>query len=219
MFKRSVVLLCVVISFVFSVPSQASETSVREVSVDQLKKVLLTLPWSISDHEEKAPAREARALKMSQALVESAKEELSSRDRRALIAAVVSIWWSETRFSHEVHRGEPSRWGSDDGRAKCFGQLHVGRVGIQIQEGETLQEFRVRQHEAWQALAGTDFEATKRCAEATMKAFKSSLSLCRSSKRPWVSAFGEYGAGDGSCRELPQSPGRYRLALKIAAKL
>lgn len=219
MLKRMICLAVLLVNVLWLPTSEASVVVQKEIDEVRLQEVLLKLPWAISDREEKAPERSDRALRMSRALIAGAREVNAPMGDKLLIGAAASIWWNETRFSHEVHRGELSRWGSDDGRAKCFGQLHESRVGIKIAEGETLSEFRERQRTTWKALAGTDFEATKRCAISTMKAFRSSLGTCRSAENPWVSAFGEYGLGDGQCRELPQSARRLRLARKIAALL
>jgi hypothetical protein len=68
-----------------------------------------------------------------------------------------AIWLDETSLDYYVHAGKKSFIGHQDhGRAKCFGQ-------IQTWPGNTLLT-----RDEWEALAGTDYAATQRCADATV---------------------------------------------------
>lgn len=196
----------------------ASSAKMPEMSVERIHAALLERPWSIGDREELAAARSDRAMVMAQALYD-AGHELDVPYRRSLIAAAISIWWHEARFGLTVHRGGLSRWGSDDGRAKCFGQLHERSVGIKRELGESLEDFRKRQHAEWKALAGTDYASTKRCALATMRQFKSKLGQCRETEEPWLHAFGAYGHGERHCGLLPTSRERFQLMKRLVPRL
>ncbi len=69
--------------------------------------------------------------------------------RKALTAAVLTHWYEESRFALEVHAGTKHPvWTQDVGRATCLGQLHAGLVPA----------------DDWAKLAGTDADATRRCA-------------------------------------------------------
>lgn len=179
---------------------------------DTIQEVLLGLSWAVTDQEPKE-AREERAGVMSRALAE-AVEELAPPSKKALLAAAITQWSSESRFSLEVHQGLPTRWGSDEGRAKCFGQIHVRGVGIRRTPGEALPEFRIRQKEVWNSLTGTDLEATKQCALATMRALTSHFRRCGS----WELAFTAYATG-GVCASTAEAKKRMELMRKIASQL
>lgn len=214
MFRRLWLLAIVIIVAWASVAS----AKLPEMSVDRIHTALMKRPWAISDREELVDQRSARARRMARGLYD-AVGELGVPYKRYLVAAAISIWWSETRFGLEVHRGGPSRWGSDDGRAKCFGQLHERSVGIKREKNEPLLDFRKRQREAWKSLAGTDYEATKRCALATMRAFREKLGQCQETEEPWLHAFGAYGHGEHHCDLLPTSKKRFRLMKRLIPQL
>lgn len=190
------------------------------MSVDSIQRELLDRPWATFDEVKETPeARKKRSRVMSQSLFDTAKEFEGKRvNQKVLVAAVMSIWWWETRYSLEVHQGGLSRFGSDDGLAKCFGQIHVASVGIEIQEGETLEAFRERQAREWEQLSGTDYESTRRCARATMVNIEKKLRKCWGTKNRWENAFGAYGTG-GACAPLPTSGSRARLTQKLANRL
>lgn len=78
-------------------------------------------------------------------------------------AAILVIWEGETRFALNVHAGGLGKWGSDNGRAKCLGQIHSSRL--------------TPKHE-WEKLGGVDLAATERCAEATLKLLKAKMRYC-----------------------------------------
>lgn len=200
--------------FVFTLTNLAY----ANVEVEPVKRALLEQEWSFVDRETPVQ-REARAEVMARSLRDAARDLAPGVSQKVLVAATMSVWWHESRFSLQVHRGEPTRWGSDDGRAKCFGQLHERSVGLKLEEGEALADFRMRQRELWASLAGTDYESTKRCARATMRLLLHRLSACRSEENPWLGAFGAYGRGDATCLPLPSSEHRHRLMLRIISRL
>ncbi len=96
---------------------------------------------------------------------------------KQLAMGIVTIFWWESRFSPKLHSGERK---GDVGHAICMGQHHRNS----------------RSEEAWEALAGTDLEATKRCARATGKVLVSAEAYCRKRrKNRWEGAFTLYGTG------------------------
>lgn len=214
MLKRFVLLL----SLVFFLLCETAGAKAPERSVERIHAALMERPWAISDREELVEQRSVRAMLMARSLYD-AVQELDVPYERSLLAATISIWWWETRFSLSVHRGGLSRWGSDDGRAKCFGQVHVRAVGIKRQDGESLEAFRDRQQATWESLAGTDYESTKECALATMRQYLSKLKQCRETEEPWLHAFGAYGHGELHCGLLPTSQDRFRLMKQLFSRL
>jgi len=87
----------------------------------------------------------------------------SPQDDLALIKAVQR---GESAFEYRVHAGVPSHIGTADaGKAKCLGQIHY--VKAWWTEAE------------WEALAGTDRAATKRCAEAILRVFAYHAKRCK----------------------------------------
>lgn len=118
-------------------------------------------------------------------------------DVRSLAAATLVIWYGETRFDLEVHRGERGRWGSDNGRAKCMGQLHTSSLV---------------EREEWERLGGTDLESTRRCARSTMRVLIASARYCKLHEHGMnattlARAFAAYATGRG-CKPGPQARAR-----------
>lgn len=205
--------------FISSLGVASKDIVEKPVTVEGIQAQLLELPWSFEDRKVETPeARKGRALVMAQGLYNAAQQMPERMYRRPIIAAAISIWWFETRFGLAVHKGEPSRYGSDDGKAKCFGQHHERTVGLKQEPGEPLVEFRARQRAMWESLAGVTLEATERCALATMRVFASKLSQCREHEQRVAAAFGSYGSG-GACALLPTSIQRAELMSKLAPRL
>jgi hypothetical protein len=117
----------------------------------------------------------------------------------ALAAATLATWYEESRFALEVHNGSGrTRFGEDNGRARCFGQLHqTGFVPKQ----------------EWKTLTGTDLESTRRCARATMRVLSAQGARCKMPKdlNVWSVArmFAMYGTGR-SCSITKNSMKRAR---------
>jgi hypothetical protein len=85
-------------------------------------------------------------------------------DATSLAATTLVTWYAESRFALEVHNGSGrSRFGEDQGRARCFGQLH--------------QTGYVPKPE-WETLTGVDMESTRRCARATMRVLTAQGNRC-----------------------------------------
>jgi hypothetical protein len=125
---------------------------------------------------------------------------------KALAAATMVIWYRETRLAHEVHAGTKSRYGQDDGKARCLGQLHVSGLVPK---------------EEWETLTGTDLMATRRCARATMRVLTAYAGLCRakSADAPTLArVFGAYGSGKG-CTATRQSRARAQRWAKLMSRL
>jgi hypothetical protein len=143
--------------------------------------LLLQPPWG-QETKEQWKARMGTLAEVASELPEN--KSLGSYTR----PAVVSVWYGETRFSHEVHKGNPGKWGSDKGRARCLGQVH---------------ESGLVPHARWEKLGGTDKAATRRCAEATLRILGSAHMVCRSrirgkpttARRDLARMFGLYGHG------------------------
>ncbi len=126
-------------------------------------------------------------------------------DATSLAAATVVIWYGESRFALEVHDGSgKSRYGEDDGRARCFGQIH--KTGL-VPKPE------------WESLVGVDLEATRRCARATMKVLAVQGKRCgMQENKPsmWAVArmVSAYGSGK-SCAPTKASTERARRWSKV----
>jgi len=92
---------------------------------------------------------------------------------------VVTVFWHESHFRRSVHAG--TRRG-DHGRAICLGQHQ--RNG--------------RPREQWEALAGVDAEATRRCARATYRTLRRAQGWCSqwgSVRAGILATFTAYGTG------------------------
>lgn len=113
-------------------------------------------------------------------------------------AAVVEIWRRESRFRLDVHAGWKR---GDHGKANCMGSIHP-------------------HFPDWATLAGTDLEATIRCARRTIQTLRSGLYLCaaelpETSVRAWQLAFQHYAVGH--CAEPSQeSKARADHALSLS---
>lgn len=126
----------------------------------------LPAPWYWPGHNpETADEYRARLESISQAIaVEAHAAEGWRWDATSLAAATLVVWYAESRFALEVHNGSGrSRHGEDDGRARCFGQLH--QTGY-VPKAE------------WDTLTGVDLEATRRCARATMRVLTAQGNRC-----------------------------------------
>jgi hypothetical protein len=129
-------------------------------------------------------------------------------DPTSLAAATFVTWYSESKFALEVHNGSGlSRFGEDDGRARCLGQLH--KTGW-VPRSE------------WRQLTGTDLEATRRCARATMKVLAMQGKRCKMRNKPslWAVARLEAAYGHGlSCAPTKASTSRARRWAKLMARI
>ncbi|CAB4154414.1 hypothetical protein UFOVP650_3 [uncultured Caudovirales phage] len=120
--------------------------------------------------------------------------ELKPADSAALIE---TVWGYESAFEYYVHAGGVSPIGDQDGGlARCMGQIHTWKGNKHLPTKADHQ-----------ALAGTDAEATRRCAQITLAYFWAHAQRClrvgvRKDRwaRPleqWEAAklFAAYGAG------------------------
>ena len=129
-------------------------------------------------------------------------------DSTSLAAATFVTWYSESRFALEVHSGSrKSRFGEDAGKARCLGQLHkTGWVPKSV----------------WKDLAGTDLEATRRCARATMKVLAMQGRRCKMKDKPnlWALARMEAAYQHGlSCAPTKASTARARRWAKVMDRI
>jgi hypothetical protein len=133
----------------------------------------LPAPWYRPGHNpETVDEYRTRMEAVSQAIALEAEAAEGWRwDATSLAAATLVTWYAESRFALEVHNGSgKSRFGEDEGRARCFGQLHA--TGL-VPRAE------------WRQLTGVDLEATRRCARATMRVLTSTANRCgMKEKRP-----------------------------------
>jgi hypothetical protein len=133
-----------------------------------LLSIVLSLPspWYRPGHNpETVDEYRTRMEAISQAIaIEAEAAEGWRWDATSLAAVTLVTWYAESRFALEVHNGSgQSRFGEDQGRARCFGQLH--QTGL-VPKPE------------WQTLTGVDLEATRRCARATMRVLTSTGNRC-----------------------------------------
>jgi hypothetical protein len=161
----------------------------------------LQAPWyPPSKVPETAEQRQDRLEIITQAIaIEAAAEQNWEWGTETLAAATLATWYEESRFALEVHNGEgKTRFGEDQGRAKCLGQLH--KTGYVPKE-------------EWKQLAGTDLESTRRCARATMRVLAAQGKRCKMPKEldVWSVArmFAMYGTGN-SCAITKNSMKRAR---------
>lgn len=119
-------------------------------------------------------------LARAQVVAESVVAASDGKRQRAM--AILVVFWGESRFSPLIHAGLKL---GDGGKAICLGQHHQ----------------LTRTTEEWASLAGTDREATTRCARATGDALVRSWHYCRalSEKFDYTEAFTLYGTGS-TCR-------------------
>jgi len=167
-----------------------------------------TADWAVSTdvapgHTETPEERAARVDMIVAVVADEAVEfaKGSPFGAKALAAATLTKWHRESRFAHDVHAGFPGRYGSDRGRARGLGQIHVSGL--------------VQRHE-WEQLAGTDEESTRRCARATMRVLSAMARYCSTTELDVV--FGAYGTGAG-CRATESSRQRARRAQALIARL
>lgn len=130
-------------------------------------------------------------------------------DAASLAAATLVVWYGESRFALEVHSGSgKSRYGEDQGRARCFGQIH--QTGL-VPKPE------------WESLTGVDLEATRRCARATMRVLTVQGRRCgMQANKPsmWAVArmVAAYGSGN-SCAPTKDSTERARRWSKVMERI
>jgi hypothetical protein len=129
-------------------------------------------------------------------------------DPTSLAATTFVTWYSESKFALEVHNGSGrSRFGEDAGLARCLGQLH--KTGW-VPKSE------------WRLLTGTDLEATRRCARATMKVLAMQGKRCKMRHKPnlWAVARLEAAYGHGlSCAPTKASTSRARRWAKLMDRI
>jgi len=131
----------------------------------------------------------------AQTIDEALKYEAKSPAQKA---AVLTLWKAEARFARDVHAGGVGKLGSDDGRAKCLGQIHVNRKVPRA---------------VWETLGGLDLAATRRCAWATLTILEGKMRYCR----VWYSsegvAVGFHAYATGKCpKGEPNAKSRKRAA-------
>lgn len=139
---------------------------------NMLLAIAITLqgPWyPESKRPETDQQRNDRLAVITEAIaLEAAAEQNWAWGTDTLAAATLATFYEESRFALEVHNGEgKTRHGEDQGRAKCLGQLHA--TGY-VPRSE------------WRTLTGTDLEATRRCARATMRVLAGQAKRCKMGK-------------------------------------
>lgn len=178
-----------------------------------LLSVALSLPspWYSPGKNPESPLEyRARMQTISQALALEAEANADWRwDATTLAAATFVTWYAESSFEFEVHAGSgKSRFAQDGGRARCLGQLHhTGWVP----------------KADWKQLTGTDLEATRRCARATMKVLAMQGKRCgmqQDKPNLWAVARLQAAYASGrSCAPTQASTARARRWAKLMARI
>lgn len=160
-----------------------------------------TSTWAIAPGPETAAEASERRDLVDAAIAYEAHQEAahSPFDAKTLAATARVVWQEESALSVRVHMGELGRWGSDRGRAKCLGQLHVSGIVPR---------------EQWERLAGTDPDSTRRCARATMRVLSAMGRYCRGDLR-YRSGVRGGGVGSESGSEGTGSAGSALTAFAI----
>ncbi len=113
--------------------------------------------WQRAGRDQETPEQlKARASLISEAI----HQQTNTPEQAAVIA---TIWGGEARFARDVHNGEPGKYGSDGGRAKCMWQIHINKN---------------IPREKWEKLGGLDLASTRRCAWATLLIFQGKMRYC-----------------------------------------
>lgn len=183
------------------------------ILAETLLAIMLSLPapWYAPGKNPETPAEyQARLETIAEAIALEAEAADAWRwDATTLAAATLVTWYSESKFALEVHGGTgTSRWGEDDGKARCFGQLH--QTGL-VPKDE------------WASLTGVDLEATRRCARATMRVLTVQGNRCGmqiGKPNMWSVArmLSAYGSGKG-CAPTKDSTARARRWSKVMARI
>ncbi len=179
-----------------------------------LLSIVLSLPapWYRPGHNpETVDEYRARMEIIAQAIaIEAEAEENWRWDTTSLAAATLVTWYAESGFALEVHNGSGrSRFGEDQGKARCFGQLH--QTGY-VPKAE------------WRSLTGVDLDATRRCARATMRVLTAQGNRCgMKEKKPndmWAMArmWSGYMTGN-SCTPMKSATSRARRWTKVMAQM
>lgn len=129
-------------------------------------------PWALpSGLPERMESYEARLRTISVAIPSVVRD-------REEAAAVLVVWRKESRFRLDVHAGWTK---GDHGRAACMGSIHPSKLVPD-----------------WAELAGTDFDATQKCAWHTIRILRSGLWMCAkgsTGEKAWAYAFEYYARG------------------------
>jgi hypothetical protein len=172
----------------------------------------LPAPWYKAGNNPETPsAYQGRLETIAKAIAMEAEAAEDWRwDASSLAAATLVVWYGESRFALEVHNGSgKSRYGEDDGKARCFGQIH--QTGL-VPKDE------------WKSLTGIDLEATRRCARATMRVLSVQGRRCGMQvDKPsmWAVArmVSAYGSGKKSCAPTKDSTARARRWAKVMERI
>jgi hypothetical protein len=172
----------------------------------------LPAPWYQPGKNPETPsAYQSRLETIAKAIAMEAEAAEDWRwDASSLAAATLVIWYGESRFALEVHNGSgKSRYGEDDGRARCFGQLH--QTGLVPRD-------------EWESLTGIDLEATRRCARATMRVLtvqgrRCGMQVDKPSMWAVARMVSAYGSGKKSCAPTKDSTARARRWAKVMERI
>lgn len=183
------------------------------ILAETLLAIMLSLPapWYQPGKNPETPAEyRARLETISKAIAAEAEAADEWRwDTTSLAAATLVVWYRESRFALEVHNGSgTSRYGEDNGKARCFGQIH--QTGLVPKE-------------EWKQLTGVDLEATRRCARATMRVLTVQGRRCgmqENKPNMWSMArlLAAYGSGK-SCAPTKDSTSRARRWWQVLERM
>lgn len=157
--------------------------------------------WRRPDDREEPSALAERYRTIARA-VEQVGEVKGPFPVTRLKLAVLVTWYGESRFGKDVHEGKLSRWGSDTGKAACFGQLHQNRL---------------LDAEAWEAMKGTSLEATTNCAIETAKALQRMARMCayNGTAASLQSVLRAYGSGEDCVYANANDRSRMRIDERV----
>lgn len=119
---------------------------------------------------------------------------------KMLLAMNIATQWHETKFAHDVHAGELGKWGSDDGRARCLGQLHVTDA---------------LPREVWERTAGTDLESTLLCSVEGMRVLQRYGRMCRWDGSDNAIRRTLWGYASGKGCDFSQAPAKINLERRV----
>jgi hypothetical protein len=151
---------------------------------------------------------QARLKGMARALANSTEPYADAQGwtRTELSLAELELWNAETLFDQRVHAGlEHPKWTQDNGKAHCFGQIHISQLVPQ---------------EEWEKTVGTSDGATQACANATARIWVAQARQCgvwsgqRADRNKVAKVFAAYATG-GNC--TPQERDWARADKWIAA--
>lgn len=178
-------------SVIFGIFLLSSVATGGDTTTVDTKGVLVMLGEPVSWHTrhlETPVERKARYATIDEAVDSVSGEGPKYWTRLMRKAAVLAVMRMESAFDPIVHAGGVHPvWTQDHGHSRCMGQIH-----------DTV----VKDRQRWEQLAGTDLEATTRCAREIIHQL-TVVSWCGRPRKgdngsdSWIRVFSAYGSGMG----------------------